>query len=79
VIVEPGPAGVLPLADQHGCPSEIRDGPGAQRFKIIPLSFGAYLGHTPSPAQRLDREPAGPTAGIRRSTRGFAVNNLQFL
>ncbi|MDQ0791637.1 hypothetical protein QFZ58_000125 [Streptomyces sp. B1I3] len=32
MIVEPGPAGVLPLAEQHGCPSDIRDGPGAEGF-----------------------------------------------
>ena len=34
MIVEPGPAAVLPLAEQRACPSEMR-GPSAQRFKII--------------------------------------------
>ncbi|MGW0727554.1 hypothetical protein [Streptomyces mirabilis] len=50
MIVEPGPAGVLPLAEQCACPSEIR-GPSAQGFKIISLPLWRVPRSHPSVVQ----------------------------
>ncbi|MFF4234055.1 DUF6233 domain-containing protein [Streptomyces sp. NPDC001820] len=61
MIVEPGPAGVLPLAEQRRCPSEIRDGPGAQGFKIIPLPLWRVSRSHPWTVQRLQ----GPGGRVR--------------
>ena len=63
MIVEPGPAGVLPLAEQRACPSEIR-GPSAQGFKIISLP----LWRVPRSNPRL---ALGTTARNRRENTGL--------
>ena len=62
MIVEPGPAGVLPLAERRGCPSEIREGPGAQAFKIIPLPLWRVSRSHPVVQAACDFEVSWPVA-----------------
>ena len=69
MIVEPGPAGVLPLAEHPRCPSEMRDGPGAQGFKIIPLPMWRVSRSHPSQARRRMRQRP-ETLGAPLATRG---------